>query len=442
MILDIIRQTISEYNLLNKGDSVLVGLSGGADSVCLTYALNELKEILGIEVYTAHVNHGIRGDEANNDELFAEKFSKSLGIKFFSARFNVPELAKQTGVSEETAGRNARYEFFENLCNEYKISKIATAHNKNDNAETILMNFMRGSTVKGLCGIPYKRGNVIRPILDVSREMIEEYCQINKLEYVTDSTNLSNNYTRNKVRNILIPLVKENFNPNFVSTVTSNAKLMIEDSYCLDQIAYGVYSKIAKHGSVSISKLKENPVSIQRRVIRYMLSEVYSGLSDIPGIYISDILNLKHTGNGINLLNGVIAKIEYDKLKIGKFESSKSLDFKYSLNVPCCAQIPEILYSVSIEKCDKRKKDGYIYLGCDTDRIIIRNRQPGDRFYPSGMTGSKKLKQYFIDNKIPKEIRSSIPIIEINGEIAAVGERVDNRFLFKDRGVKIKFDRR
>ena len=175
MILNRIKKFIETNELLKNGDKVLVGLSGGADSVCLTHALHSLSKQLGIEVYTAHVNHGIRGEEAERDEDFANSFSIKLGIHCFTAKLNIPEAAKQKGISEETAGRIARYEFFDKTARDNGITKIATAHNKNDNAETLLMNFMRGSTVKGLSGIPVRRGNIVRPVLCLTRAEIEEY---------------------------------------------------------------------------------------------------------------------------------------------------------------------------------------------------------------------------------------------------------------------------
>lgn len=443
MVLDIIRQTVSEYNLLQKGDSVLIGLSGGADSVCLTHALYSLKDIFGIKLYTVHINHGIRGEEAERDQKFAADFSKSLGIKCFIIKLDIPQIASKNGDSEETAGRKARYEIFDRLCVEHNITKIATAHNKNDNAETILMNFMRGSSVKGLCGIPCRRDNIIRPILNVSRDMIEEYCKYNNLEYVTDSTNLSNDYTRNKIRNILIPMIRAEFNPNFIGTVTSNAQYMYEDSECLDSLSERIYKNIVHDGSVLIDELKINPVSVQRRVIRYMLIKEYGGISDIPSVYINDILKLKNTGAYINLADNVTAMTEYGRLKIGKFKENEDIDFEYVLSIPGGCFIPELSVYAEVKRCNSREKDGALYLGCDeAEKLIIRTRRAGDRFSPCGMNGSKKVKQYFIDNKIPKQQRNRIPIIEINGKIAAVGSRVDNHFLFKDKGVKINFNGR
>ncbi|MBQ6530500.1 MAG: tRNA lysidine(34) synthetase TilS, partial [Clostridia bacterium] len=245
MILNRIKKYIETNELLQRGDKVLVGLSGGADSVCLTHALQSLSEQLGIEVYTAHVNHGIRGEEAVRDEEFAKSFSEKLGISCFTARLNIPEDARQKSISEETAGRIARYDFFNRIAAENRLTKIATAHNRNDNAETLLMNFMRGSTVKGLGGIPVRRGNIVRPILCLTRAEIEEYCRENSLEYVTDSTNNETIYTRNKIRRELIPLIERTYNPNFVTTATENAVLTAEDNAYIAKQAENAFISLA-----------------------------------------------------------------------------------------------------------------------------------------------------------------------------------------------------
>ena len=417
MVLKKIRQTLAEYNMIDKGGSVLIGLSGGADSVCLTHALWQLKDELGIKLYTAHLNHGIRGNEAQRDEVFARVFSEKLGIECFVKNADIPAIAGKTGDSEETAGRKIRYEFFLELCKKYNISKIATAHNKNDNAETLLMNFMRGSSTGGLCGIPYTRGNIIRPILNVSREEIEQYCAKNGLDYVTDSTNLKDDYTRNKIRHKLIPFIQREFNSNFVNTVSDNC------------------------GAVSVRQLKEQPAALRRRIVRYMLKDVYKELCDISSGYVSDILALtaKQSGTKIQLADNVTARIEYGKLIIER-DMALSQSFCYEFRCGETGEIPEIQKKVSISQTDKRKKDGAVYLSCGAqDKIVIRSRCNGDKFYPDGMTGSKKVKDYFINEKIPKEKRNSVPIIEINGTVAAVGRRVDRNFLFKDSGIRIEF---
>lgn len=442
MILNIIRQTISEYNLFNKGERVLIGLSGGADSVCLTYALNILKEELDIELFTAHINHGIRGDEATQDEQFAIRFSEKLGLKCFVKHINIPEIAHNTGQSEETAGRQARYDFFSYISAENGIDKIATAHNKNDNAETIIMNFIRGGSLSGLCGIPYKRGSIVRPLLNVERSEIEKYCIKNNLEFVTDSTNLENDYTRNKIRHLLIPQIENEFNINFISTVTANSILIREDNKYLDKCTKEVYKRIVSNNVIDIDGLLKNDISIQRRLIRMALYNFYGTLDGVSSVFIDDILLLagKNSGKSINIHNNTQVKNEYGKLIITNSENVDVQGFEYRLTVGKTYIIDEIKKKVVISEVCSRQKDGAIYLNNNgVNEIILRNRKNGDRFYPSGMSGSKKIKEYFINSKVPKDERNKIPIIEIDGKIAAVGQRVDEHFLFYDKGIKIEF---
>lgn len=440
MLLNLIRNTIEEHNLLNAGDSVLVGLSGGADSVCLTYALHTLSEELGIKLYTAHVNHGIRGEEAERDEDFAYHFSVSLGIKCFVRHFNVPHLAKEAGDSEEAVGRHVRYNFFDEVCREHNINKIATAHNKNDSAETILMNFMRGSSIGGLCGIPYIRGNIIRPLLNVSRKEIEKYCIDNNLQYMTDSTNLEEDYTRNKIRHTLIPIIEKEFNPNFINTVTENSSIIREYDHFIDKYTDDIYTDTVNDNSIDIKKLMKYDISIRRRIIRRYLINIYTTPDGITSGYIRDILLLAENNSGtyIDLPHNIVVKNEYGKIISEKKKQALTVEFRYELREETV--IPEISKKAHVTFVSERNADGAIYLGADeSDKIVIRNRRMGDKFYPSGMNGSKKLKQYFIDKKIPHSERSRIPIIEVNGNIAAVGNRVDRHFLFKERGIKIEF---
>ncbi|MCH5210948.1 MAG: tRNA lysidine(34) synthetase TilS [Oscillospiraceae bacterium] len=441
MILNIIKKTLTEYNLIDKGDRILIGLSGGADSVCLTHALHSLADELGIRIYAAHLNHGIRGDEAERDEIFAKRFAEKLGIECFTDKADIPAISTEYGISEETAGRKIRYEFFYKLCEQYNITKIATAHNKNDNAETILMNFMRGSTIAGLCGIPVRRSCIIRPLLDVTRAEIENYCRENNLEYVTDSTNLTDSYTRNKIRHTLIPLITEEFNSNFINTVSDNASLIKDDSDYLDNEALIKYKELVKDGKISIDDLSDEPPPISRRIIRHMLKSIYGGLNDVSSGYIRDILALikKQSGTEIHLFGGVTARCEYGMLIIEKDRKGiEPFNCGVAFNTP--TQIREIGKIVTVTTAHKRVSDGAVYISCDeNDKIIIRSRKEGDKFYPSGMTGSKKIKDYLINEKIPKEKRNSIPVIEVNGIIAAVGNRVDRNFLFRDSGVRIEF---
>ncbi len=421
-MLDKIRDAIKKYNLIRENDGILIGLSGGADSVCLTHILACLKDEFNLTVYTAHVNHGLRGEEADRDEKFAAEFSKSLGIECITEHENVKEYAKKQGISEELAGRKLRYAFFENTIKKYELNKIATAHNKNDNAETIVMNFIRGSVVQGLCGIPVKRGNIIRPLLDATREEIEEYCRKNSLSYVTDKTNNEMIYTRNKIRIDLIPKIQSEFNGNFIENVTKNAELIAVENDFLEKAAEDIFDNY-KDGYIPLKYLDAH-MAVTRRVIIKMIKS--AGITDITSEYIGAVFSLldNQSGKSVNLPKGNIAKIEYGKLYIGK-ASEKTPPFEYKIKIGEKTYIKELDITVSAETGSG--KDAFKIGG--NSEIIIRSRRDGDYFYPSGMEGRKKLKEYFIDNKIPRDIRDKTGILTIDGEIAwIIGRRRDRRF--------------
>ena len=423
-------EKIKKSSLLECGDRILVGLSGGADSMCLTHALNIIGKEMGFEVFTAHMNHNIRGEEAANDEKAAAEFAASLGIKHFSRSERVIEYAEKNSISEELAGRELRYAFFAELQKKYGFNKVATAHNKNDNAETILMNFMRGSGVSGLCGIPRRRGDIIRPLLDADRVEIEEYCRENKLPYVTDKTNFEHIYTRNKVRLELIPAIVSGFNANFINTVTRNADIISDDCDFLDEHAMMIYKNSVQNNIISADIIASAHPSMSRRVIMEMLANVMENLYDISSDCIQKIVDLcvcGKTGKSLNLPDNVIAKIEYGKLIISKQNEALG-EFEYILLEGKEIYISELGKTFLMERTDMRKNDGAIYLPGGKD-IRIRNRRAGDVFYPIGMKGKKKLKEFFIDEKIPRDERMRTGIVTSDGEIACIiGKRADRRF--------------
>lgn len=433
-MLETVKKTIVQNELIKKGDSVLVAISGGADSVSLLDVLCALRDEFCIKVSAAHVNHGIRGKEADRDEEFVKALAEKYGIDVYVKHANIREEAKKEGVSEETAGRKVRYAFFEYLAKKHNINKIATAHNKNDNAETILMNLMRGAALSGLSGIPYKRENIIRPILNVGRDEIEEYCRKKGLEYVTDSTNAERIYTRNKIRLDLIPFICENFNDNFVNTITKNSHI-IADMYdyinvCAQRICC---EKIKK-----TENIKELHPAVARQVIYRMLSE--SGISDISSVYIEEVLKLvkmDKSGSKVDLPLNVEAIIEHGVLAIRK-KQEKIKDFEYELTLGEEKFIAELNMNIKITETEKN--DGECFTVEQPCKICVRNRRSGDVFYPVGMSGRKKLKDFMIDKKIPVSERDKVGIITFDGEIGyIIGKRRDRRFNFKTKGIKVEY---
>lgn len=428
-----VRNTIEKYGLLEKGDGVLIGLSGGADSVCLTHMLYTLRDELGIKIYTAHMNHCLRGESADRDERFAVSFSESLGIECITLRQNVRDYAKKRGVSEETAGRELRYAFFERIKSEYGLNKIATAHNRNDNAETVLMDFVRGSGLSGLCGIPIRRGDIIRPVMELSREEIEGYCAENGLEYVTDATNNETVYTRNKIRLELIPALQRDFNPNFTETVTRNAALLCEELDFIESKAEEAYKNVV-NGIIELEALNGFHIAIRRRVIIKMMKA--SGIRDISSEYVENILSLANkgkSGSSVNLPGKNTAEIEYGRLFVGR-AAEETEPFEYTLPLDEAVYIKELGVTARAELSEERD-----IFACDVGaEIVIRSRRAGDCFYPVGMDGKKKLKDYFIDEKIPRRERSKTGVLTIDGKIAwIVGKRRDRRFAGSGKGIKI-----
>ena len=226
-------ETIKKYNLINSRDKIVLGVSGGPDSIAMLDILRQIKDEMNFEMYVAHINHNIRGKEADADEEYVKKYCEKYNIKCFSKKIDVPTIAQDKKIGTEEAGREVRYNYFEEVLIETKSNKIAIAHNKNDKVETIIMHILRGSGISGLKGIEPKRDEkYIRPLIECDRTEIEKYCEDNKLNPRIDKTNFENEYTRNKIRNIVIPYIKQEFNPNIIETITRLSDVIAsEDRY-------------------------------------------------------------------------------------------------------------------------------------------------------------------------------------------------------------------
>lgn len=419
-ILKIAGKTVTAHNMLSVGDRVLVGLSGGADSTALLYVLLSLKEKYKLEIACAHINHQLR-DTADRDMLFCKNLCDKLGIRFFLYTADIKTEAKNAGMSEELYARGVRYKFFESL----GFDKIATAHNKNDVAETLVFNFMRGASTAGLSGIPYVRGNIIRPMLDIKKADIIEFCEENGYSFVTDETNFEAIYSRNKVRLEMIPKIEKDYNPAFVDVVTRNAMLLGEDGEFLDSLAKEQFS-----GEVKIEDLDGMPMAIKRRVLELFWKERTNSCQNLGVDYIDDILALSRknqTGKSIDLPGGFRVKVEYGKLEILK--KTEKTEFFYEIYPDEVLNIPEIGKTLVVKKTDAKPD----FCLDEKTLITVRSKKAGDIFYPTKMNGKKKLSDFFTDRKIPNEKRNNIPIILSEGKIVAVG---DMRFSkeFQDTG--------
>ncbi len=429
-----VRQYIKENKLLEKGDKVLVALSGGPDSVCLLHMLYMLKEEFKLELGAIHINHMLRGNESEADEEYTYKLCENLGIEYYVRRIDIDYIAKVKGVSIEVAGRDSRYEAFEEIKYQYGYNKIAVAHNANDQVETILMRMMRGTGLEGLTGIKPKRdGDIIRPILCLERELIERHCEDYKLEPRIDRTNNERIYSRNKVRLDIIPYMKENFNPDIIEVINRMAILLQKDNKCIEdnsQKCYDKYCKLEK-SYIRISKeLFENEdEAIVTRVIKIAFKRISNSYQNFEMKHIYEIVSLvkKPTGKQINLTNNIIAEKVYGdivlKENVEKTISNNELEIQKE-KLEGIYEFGEYLINIEVIKNDiniKNSKNCLIklfnYDKIDR-RVTIRYRRDGDKINPIGMKGNKKIKDIFIDMKIPREERDQVPIVEIDNNIS------------------------
>lgn len=299
---------IKKYKLINEGDKLLIGVSGGPDSICLLHVLNLLKEKLKIQIYVAHINHMLR-KESDSETEYVQAFCKNLGIECFIKKVNVVEYSKEHKIGTEEAGRIIRYEFFDDIAKKVSANKIATAHNSNDKAETVLLNILRGSGISGLKGIEAIRDNkYIRPLIETTRKDIEEYCAKNNLEPKIDQTNLESIYRRNKIRNDLIPYIQKEFNPNFLKTINRLSEVATEENEYLEKITKlnfeECYVGVAPQGNptyrenaknqiiLDLKKFNNIELVIKRRVILYTISKVIGNTLGIEKVNIDEIIRL------------------------------------------------------------------------------------------------------------------------------------------------------
>ena len=291
-------ETIKKYNLIQSGDKIVIGVSGGPDSIALLNVLLEIKNenIISFDMVVCHINHMIR-EEANDDEEYVLEFCKRYNIEFYSKRIEIEKIAKDLKIGTEEAGRNARYEFFSKILEKTSSNKIATAHTANDNAETVLMNIIRGSGTLGLKGIEAKRDNLIRPLIECSRYEIEKYCGENNLDPRIDKSNFENIYTRNKVRNMLIPYIKENFNPNIIEGINRLSDLSKQENEYLEKETEKVYKKMlisAKNDEIilDLNQFNLQETVIKSRLVLYTINILFGTRSGIEKKHIEDIIKL------------------------------------------------------------------------------------------------------------------------------------------------------
>ena len=463
-MLDKVIEYIKENEIIKQGDKILVALSGGPDSVCLLHILHRLKEPFNLKLGAIHINHMLRGEEADNDEKYIIKLCDELGINHYVKRINIEYVARDTNVSLEVAGRNERYKAFEEIKEKYEYNKIAVAHNANDQAETVLMRIMRGTGLEGLTGIKAKRADgIIRPILCLNREEIEEYCEKNNLNPRIDASNYERIYSRNKVRLDILPYMKENFNKDIIDTLNRMTLLLQKDNEFIEEYSnkcYNIYCEnYGEKIKVSKNLFEKEMDSIITRVLIRVFKEISNSYQNFEMKHIYEVVNLakKSTGKKLNLTNKIICenlygdiifskedkpkeKIEDNEVKINKDDIFNKVIFDdYTIRF----EVVENKNKVEFSKNNLIKLFDYDNI---EKEIIIRYRKDGDKITPLGMNGSKKLKDIFIDLKIPREKRDTIPIVCFDDNISwVVGYKTSQLFKVTkntNKILKITFDRK
>ncbi len=475
---------------------MVIGVSGGPDSVCLLHVLHSLSNTLGIELHAVHINHMLRAEEAQADEEYTSALCEELNVSLFIVRTDIVQMAERLGMSIEEAGREARYHEFDAYARNVGAARIAVAHNRNDQAETVMMHLIRGSGIAGLAGMDYRRGAVIRPLLNIAREEIEQYCKASGLSPRIDSSNLKSDFTRNRVRLELFPYIDKSFGTDVVESLYRLSAHAAQDNGYLDQCANLAYQTCLsgrkagqaadqsasqpdrqpadtgpdKRVSLKLDRLGELHPAILGRVLKMAVCDIAGSSTGIGSVHYNMLKNLAangRTGARAELPHSLRACVTYGELEIyvennssgGKeaAKQKKTAGFDIALIVPGTTEIPELqaFLNTSIENfnhIDYYGKIGYNSLvqffdyDCLKRGINIRNRRNRDIFKPFKSNGTKKLKEYFIDTKIPRERRDEIPLICIDNEIVwVIGNKISDKFKVTENTksvLKMEYNRR
>jgi tRNA(Ile)-lysidine synthase len=393
-----INDTVKKYNMLSKNDFVVVGVSGGADSMLLLHYLILKRDEFNLKLLVANVEHGIRGQESLDDTEFVKKYCQSNNVEFQSLSINAPELAKESGISVEEYSRNRRYDFFKS----FNPDKIATAHNLSDNIETVLFRLSRGTSIKGCCGIPPVRDNIIRPLIECSGSIIRQSCSELEIPYVVDSTNSDNAYSRNYIRNVIVPDFQQ-LNPSFENVLNRFIESVNDDERLIEKISNEAFDNCFKKNSLVLDKLKEYDNAVIKRVIIKYISLYDISLDEL---HLNGVLNLVFKQGRYQIKSNVFAISDKKRLRTAIF--NQTLDFDDII-------INKRITSRSnfLNNCELLRKEFDFY--CDYDKIVgditIRSRDSGDEIAPVGRDCTKSLKKLYNEYKIPVEERDNIPVI-------------------------------
>jgi tRNA(Ile)-lysidine synthase len=442
------RRAIERHHLIDRGDRLIVGVSGGADSMVLLHLLKACHPIFLFDLIVAHVNHGLRPVESEREATLVRKEAERLGLPYEYGEFDVRDFGNRSGLSLQEAARRIRFHFFHAQLKKHRAQKIALGHHADDQVETMLLRLLRGSGLKGLKGmLPIREGRVIRPLLDVWRKEIESFAEERGIPYLVDSTNLKESYLRNRIRLKLIPLIEKDFQANFKEVMKRTSSFLQQEDDYLEKRAEEFYGEIIQEGQGFLSfkwdRFNALHPAIRWRVLQRMLVRTIQDetLEDRDWSEVSQIyeeLNRRSSSFVLALSGGVCVEKRYNEVCLKKEVVPPVAPFEVDLGVPGRTRVGELEGEIIVEEIpwDEQMIEFPALPNTaffDYESLLLplrlRNFRPGDRFQPLGVKGTQKLKEFFIDHKIPKFERARVPLLTSGESIAwVVGYRIDERF--------------
>ncbi|MBU2522514.1 MAG: tRNA lysidine(34) synthetase TilS [Proteobacteria bacterium] len=463
--------TIKAYRMIEPGDSVLVGVSGGPDSVALLHIILSLAQRFSLRVAVAHLNHSLRQKDSDDDAEFVASLARKFDLPCYIKKEDVSKYRHEKKLSLEEAARIVRYRFFESVAEKYMFNKIALGHNADDNAELVIMQLLRGSGPLGISGIPpVRNGKIIRPLIKLTKSEILEFLAVNELKFVLDKSNNDQRYLRNRIRHHLIPHLKSSYNKRIVETINRFASIIRSEEEWIDDLIKPIFNKsvlAAENNSValSISSINELHIAAQRRIIRKAIAEIKGNLRRIAFSHIESVISLLNSGHAfgcIDLPDRIWIKRDGDTVSFSreksllrdpykKLSDENKLSFEYRILKPEAGfkaeifprslLIKELGLNMEFSKIDIKNLPDIHHAGhnvafFDMDKLsfplVLRNFRPGDKFQPLGMSGTQKVKKYFINNKVARVQRAKCLILLSQDKIMwVVGYRIDDFFKVK-----------
>ncbi|MDY0361404.1 MAG: tRNA lysidine(34) synthetase TilS [Desulforegulaceae bacterium] len=435
---------------IKKNDSILVGFSGGPDSVFLLHQFHILSKNLGFKLGAFHLNHCLRGIDSENDAVFCKNFSKNIEAPFYYEKKDIKKIAKELKISEEDAGRKIRYESLYQIAQSNGFTHIATAHHKDDSIEQVLMNLIRGTGISGLSGIPEKREKIIRPLLNIEKKDILSYLDSNKISYCTDKTNFETDYLRNKIRNILIPYLEKNYNPSIKKGIANLIDIASEENIFFENFTKNIFEKTVKletnKAEINLKIFADLEKAVKRRLLREVIKALKGTTFKTSLDHIDKIIqiSLNSGTKKFHLKDQVIAQKYFDTLELKisdhclrNLDNKNSLDLNFKIE-----KLPEKIIFLDISKTIQFK----IYIEYKTNEnlneleeirlnaskikfpLILRSLENGDRFSPQNFKGRKKIKKILCEKRLSPDQKKKIAVLESEGKIYWISGVAINHF--------------